>query len=190
MEFKNTLVVPQVKAQLADFKGHSNPCSRTKHLAPPAPRFPFAAAPGNPATCWGRGTGRCSRGHRPGGTSSSCLSCCAMFPLVAWMRHLFLLREWVLGRWRLRRARGGCGSRGGVRLWSRVTAAARSAGGKSRAEFKVAGAVQSASIKKKTQPCVSNAVKLCVECFLISSHLSPGKGKLLSLATVWAEIRL
>lgn len=55
-------------------------CSLLQNKSPSLPSalpFLFAGMSVNPGTCWGRGTRRCFRGHRPGSTSSFCLSCCA-----------------------------------------------------------------------------------------------------------------
>lgn len=173
MDFKNLLLVPQVKAQIVNSKGDSNLFLQHKSTSLPfALWFLIAAVSVNPGTtCRGRGTERCFCGRRPGSTSSFCLSCCAY--VSSGCLGAAPLSSFWMGAGDGGSCAGhpwGCGSRGGVQLWSRVTAATRSAGGKSRAEFKVAGGMQSASevqiLIKKNPVYRTHFVKPCIKYFI------------------------
>lgn len=129
MEFKNMLLVQQVKARIVNSEGNKSTS------LPSALWFLFAGVSVNPGTCWGRRTGRCFPGHRPGSTSSFYLLCCAY--VSSGCLDAAPLSSFWMGAGDGGSCAGhpwGCRSRGGVRLWSRVTAATRSARRKSRVQ--------------------------------------------------------
>lgn len=64
---------------------------------PSALQFLFAGVSVNSGTCCGGGQGHVSVAADLVALPVSSSSAVLMFPLVAWMRHLFLLSEWVLG---------------------------------------------------------------------------------------------